>query len=310
MRIVFMGSAALAVPSLKALLESDCDEIVGVVSQPDRPAGRKRQLTPCPLKAFAETRDLLHILTPERIGDADAVAELASLRPDLFVVVAYGQYIPSRVIELAPNQAINVHPSLLPKYRGSAPIQWALLNGDTETGVSIIYLARKMDAGDILRQEVYPIGPEDTSATLHDRMAERGAELLVKAIDDIRSGTVSRTVQDDAEVVEVRKFTKDDGYIDWSLPSAIIHNRIRAFDPWPGSQCRLPGGEPLKVWNASPEQGKGSPGELLDDKLLVACGQGALRLKEIQPGGKGRMDAAAFLNGRPMPAGERLLNGG
>ena len=305
MRIVFMGSAALAVPSLKALLDSPDDEVVGVVSQPDRPAGRKRRLTPCPLKAFADACSL-PVMTPERIGDPEAVEALAALAPDLFVVVAYGQYIPERVINLAPEQAINVHPSLLPKYRGSAPIQWTLLNGDVETGVSIIYLARKMDAGDILRQEVYPVEPEDTSASLHDRMAERGAELLLKAVGDIRSHSVSRTVQDEGAVVEVRKLTKEDGCIDWTMPSGDIHNRIRAFDPWPGSSCRLPDGDLLKVWKALPEEGGGAAGELLDDRLLVACGSGALRLIEVQPVGKGRMPASAFLNGRPIAAGSVL----
>jgi methionyl-tRNA formyltransferase len=151
MRIVFMGSAGLAVPSLSALLKDRRAEVVGVVTQPDRPAGRRRRPAPCLLKAFAETQGL-HILTPERVGDPDAVAELEQLRPDLFVVVAYGQYIPRRVIQLAQHEAVNLHPSLLPKYRGAAPIQWAIANGDTVTGVSIIALAERMDAGDILHR--------------------------------------------------------------------------------------------------------------------------------------------------------------
>jgi methionyl-tRNA formyltransferase len=305
MRIVFMGSAELAVPSLRALAESETDQVVGVVSQPDRPAGRKRVLTPCPLKAFAETIGL-PVMTPEKIGAPESVDQLAALKPDLFVVAAYGQYIPSRVIGLAPNEAINVHPSLLPKYRGSAPIQWAILNGDSVTGVSIIYVAKKMDAGDILRQMEYPLGPDETSATLHDALADKGAELLLQAIDDIRTGTVSRTVQDETQVVEIRKLAKEDGKIDWSLPAEQIRNRIRAFDPWPGSFCTLADGELLKVWKAERDDGSGLPGELLDDHLLVATGDGALRLQEVQPVGKKRMDAIAFLNGRPVVKGERL----
>lgn len=306
MRIVFMGSAQLAVPSLKALLESRDDEVVGVVSQPDRPAGRKRVLTPCPLKAFAVEQGL-HVMTPEKIGDPEAVQALEALRPDLLVVVAYGQYIPQRVIQLAAYEAVNVHPSLLPKYRGSAPIQWAILNGDKETGVSIIYLAKKMDAGDILRQETYPLGDDETSATLHDKLAVLGAELLLKAVNDIRSGTVTRSVQDESRMVEIRKLTKEDGKIDWSLPAVEIRNRIRAFDPWPGSFCRLPNGEPLKVWCAELAAGKGGqPGELLDDQLLVAVGKGALRLTEVQPVGKKRMPASAFLNGFPLEKGAVL----
>ncbi len=304
MRIVFMGSASLAVPSLNAILENGTDEIVGVVSQPDRPAGRKRLLTPCPLKAFAEEKHL-HILTPEKIGDA--FDELAALAPDLFVVVAYGQYIPRKIIQLAQHEAINVHPSLLPKYRGSAPIQWAILNGDQTTGVSIIYLAPKMDAGDILRQETYPLNHDETSATLHEKLAETGAGLLLKAIDDIRNGTVTRTMQNEAEAVEIRKFTKDDGRIDWANPAEKICRQIRAFDPWPGTFCTLPNGEPLKIWQAVVEGGRGGkPGQLLDGQLLVSTGEKALRLTEVQPLGKKRMPAAAFLNGCPMAEGEFL----
>ena len=305
MRIIFMGSAELSIPSLKAILEAGQDEVVGVVAQPDRPAGRKRKLTPCPLKAFAVERGL-EVMTPEKVGEPSSVEALSALNPDLLVVVAYGQYIPQRIIALAPNKSINVHPSLLPKYRGSAPIQWAILNGDTVTGVSIIYLAKKMDAGDILRQETYPLGSDETSSTLHDKLAAFGADLLIKAIDDIRSGTVSRTVQDETRVEEVRKLTKEDGKIDWSQPAEIIRNRIRAFDPWPGSFCTLPNGETLKIWRAEITEESGIAGELLDDQLLVATPSGALRLCEIQPLGKKRMPTAAFLNGRPLAKGERL----
>ncbi|MCK4565593.1 MAG: methionyl-tRNA formyltransferase, partial [Verrucomicrobia bacterium] len=286
-------------------LDSRDVDLVGVVSQPDRPAGRKRQPTPCPLKAFAEKNEL-SVMTPDKIGNPESVKALATLQPDLFVVVAYGQYIPARVIDLAPHEAINVHPSLLPKYRGSAPIQWAIANGDAMTGVSIIAVAKKMDAGDILRQETYPIASDDTSQSLHNKLALLGAELLLEAIDDICAGTVSRTAQDEAHVVEIRKLAKADGEIDWAQPAATIRNRIRAFDPWPGSTCKLPNGEVLKVWRAECVDGEGLPGELLDDQLLVATGGGALRLSEIQPSGKKRMPAASFLNGHPVPAGSRL----
>ncbi len=302
MRIVFMGSAELAVPSLSAILAAGLDEVVGVVSQPDRPAGRKRLPTACPLKAFAESRNL-NVMVPEKVGSPESVAELAALKPDLFVVVAYGQYIPSRIIHLATHEAINVHPSLLPKYRGSAPIQWAIANGDHITGVSIIRLAQKMDAGDILRQERHPIADDDTSNLLHDKLAVFGAELLLKTLVDICAGTTSRTVQDESKVVEARKLAKEDGGIDWSLPAAIIRNRIRAFDPWPGSTCKLPDGEMVKVWRAELEEGSGAPGEILDDHLLVATSDGALRLEEIQPAGKKRMPTASFLNGHLVPQG-------
>lgn len=305
MRIIFMGSAELAVPSLRAIIEAGVDEVVGVVSQPDRPAGRKRRLTPSPLKAYAEQQGL-NIMTPEKVGAPESVEALSALKPDLLVVVAYGQYIPQRVIELARHEAINVHPSLLPKYRGSAPIQWAIANGDEITGVSIIYLAAKMDAGDILRQETYPIASDDTSAILHDKLALFGAGLLIKGIDDIREGAVQRIVQDDARAVEIRKLSKEDAPIDWSLPAATIRNRIRAYDPWPGSTCVLPDGEVLKVWRAELESGEGVPGCVLDDRLLVMTGEGALRLVEVQPAGKKRMPAESFLNGHPVVPGEQM----
>ena len=300
-----MGSAELAIPSLAALLDAGDSEVVGVVAQPDRPAGRKRRPTPCPLKAFADGQGL-NVMTPEKVGDPESEEALAALKPDLLVVVAYGQYIPTRIVQLAPNKAINVHPSLLPRYRGSAPIQWAIANGDSVTGVSIIDLAQKMDAGDILRQETYPIGRDDTSQLLHDRLAVFGADLLLQAVDDIRNGTVSRTVQDETQVVEIRKLAKEDGRIDWALPAETIRNRIRAFDPWPGSFCKLPAGESLKVWAAQIEEDSGRPGEVLDDHLLVAAGEGALRLTEIQPAGKKRMPAASFLHGHPVAKGEVL----
>ena len=305
MRIVFMGSAEIAIPSLKAILSDDQSEVVGVVTQPDRPAGRRRTITPCPLNAFAAGKGLL-IMTPEKVGDPESVEELATLQPDLFVVVAYGQYIPSRVIQLAPYNAINLHPSLLPKYRGASPIQWAIANGDRMTGVSIIYLAEQMDAGDILRQETYPIDQDDTSGTLQEKLALFGAKLLLKAMEDIRNKSVSCSVQDESHVVEVRKLLKEDGEIDWTLPAERIRNRIRAFDPWPGSSCRLPDGEVLKIWAAEIVSASGLPGEVLDDQLLIAAGDGALRLTIVQPSGKKRMPAASFLNGHPVDAGSSL----
>lgn len=306
MRLVFMGSAELAVPSLRSILEAGRDEVVGVVTQPDRPAGRNKKLTPCPLKAFAEQKGLT-IFTPEKVGSPESVEALRLLSPDLFIVAAYGQYIPARIIDLAPHAAINVHPSLLPKYRGAAPIQWAIANGDEMSGVSIIDVAQKMDAGDILRQETYPIAPDDTSASLHDKLAEFGAELLLKAIEDIREGNVHRMPQDDELAVDVRKLNKDDSPIDWSQPAHVIYNRIRAFNPWPGSTCLLPDGTVLKVWCACLEEGQGSLGELLDEQLLVvATGSGAIRLLEVQPPGKTRMPADAFLRGHPLVAGAVL----
>jgi methionyl-tRNA formyltransferase len=307
MRIVFFGSASIGFPSLAALLASRCDEVVAVVTQPDRPAGRKQQLTPCPVKTFAQERGL-PVLSPEKVKES--LLELTALNADLFVVVAYGQYIPQSVLTLPAHGSINLHPSMLPKYRGSSPIQWALANGDTRTGVTILYVSEKMDAGDIILQRELPIDPEATSATLEPVLAEAGAQLLMEAIEDIRAGTVQRHPQDDEVAIEVRKLAKEDGRIDWTQPANVLRNRIRGFTPWPGCFCEMPDGQRLKVLRAAVEKKSGVPGEILDvtgDGLLVAAGEGALRLLEVQPAGKKVMDGAAYLRGYSPAPGTRFL---
>ena len=303
MRIIFMGSAEIAIPSLQSILQNPSDQIVGIISQPDRPAGRKRTLTPSPLKAYAKKQNLT-VLTPEKISEV--TEQLATLKPDLIVVVAYGQYIPSCIINLAPHKAINLHPSLLPKYRGAAPIQWTIANGDTQTGVSIIYVDKKMDAGDILNQATYPIHSDDTSATLHNALAQLGATLLQQTINDIRNNTLNPTPQNENHVIEITKLTKQDGKIDWTQPATTIRNRIRAFNPWPGTYCTLPNGSPLKIWKAEVENATGTPGQTLDDNLLIATAKQALRLIQIQPPGKQSMPASDYLRGHPIPKNTQL----
>ena len=302
MRIVFLGSAALALPSLMQLAQQAEHEVVGVITQPDRPAGRKRLLTPCPVKVVATSMNL-KVCTPEKIACDEMMVQMQDWKPDLLVVVAYGQYIPKRLISIASHEAINVHPSLLPIYRGAAPIQWALINGDVQTGVSIITVAEKMDAGEILKQETLVIDETDTAATLHDRCADLGARLLVETIDDIASGSITSYAQDESKVVEVRKLTKADGIIDWHQPAVAIHNQIRAFNPWPGSRCTLPSGEVLLIWKAVCIDGEGMPGEVLDDALTIATAKGALRLLEVQLAGGKRMRAEVFLHGRSLQKG-------
>ncbi len=302
MRIVFMGSAPLALPSLQQLVQKTDHEVVGVITQPDRPAGRKRLLTPCPVKAVASSMNL-RVCTPEKISCDEMVELMQNWQPDLLVVVAYGQYIPKSLISIAPYEAINLHPSLLPAYRGAAPIQWALINGDAQTGVSIIKVAEKMDAGEILKQETLDIDETATAATLHDLCADLGARLLLETIDDIAAGTIVSYAQDESKVVEVRKLNKADGIIDWHQPAVAIHNRIRAFDPWPGSRCTLPSGEILSVWKAVCIDGEGLPGEVLDDALTIATARGALRLLEVQLAGGKRMQADIFLHGRLLQKG-------
>lgn len=306
MRMIFFGSASIGFPSLERLLASQQDEVVAVVTQPDRPAGRKQQVTPCPVKTFAQERGL-PVFSPEKVKDS--LPNLAALKADLFVVVAYGQYIPPSVLALPRHGAINLHPSLLPKYRGSSPIQWAVANGDTQTGVTILYVSEKMDAGDVILQRKLPIGPDDTSATLEPVLAAAGAELLMEAVEQIRNGTAQPFPQDDTAATEVRKLTKEDGHLDWSLPAETLRNRIRGFTPWPGCFCEMPDGRRLKIVRAAVEDRAGAPGEILDageGGPLVAAGEGALRLLEVQPAGKGSMDGASYLRGYPLMPGLRL----
>ncbi|MCU0857011.1 MAG: methionyl-tRNA formyltransferase [Pontiellaceae bacterium] len=306
MRIVFFGSAPIGFPSMDALAAGPLNEIAAVVTQPDRPAGRKQQVTPCPVKTVAQERGF-RVFSPEKVKDC--LADLADLKADLFVVVAYGQYIPASVLALPRYGAINLHPSLLPKYRGSSPIQWAIANGDSVTGVTVLYVSEKMDAGDLILQRAVPIGPEDTSITLEPVLAAEGAALLMEAVEQIRSGTVARIPQNDDEATEVSKLVKEDGKLNWMLPAQTLRNRIRGFTPWPGCFCDLPDGQRLKVLNAAVESGSGAPGELLEVKgagPLVAAWEGALRLLTVQPAGKCVMDGAAYLRGYPLKPGLRF----
>lgn len=311
MRIVFFGSAPIGFPLLDALLSHSKDEVVGVVTQPDRPVGRKRKLSPCPVKQFSEQRGLL-VLSPEKVGSEESVESLEKLNADLFVVVAYGQYISPAVLALPRYGSINLHPSLLPKYRGSSPIQWALANGDGVTGATILYVSEKMDAGDIILQQEVQIDSLDDAITLEKKLSTVGADLLSQAVEQIRQGTVSSRPQDDEQATEVRKLTKEDGRIDWSLPASAIRNRIRAFIAWPGSFCEIPtasGLQRVKVLCAQEELGEGNPGDVLEvsaDGPLIATGKGSLRLLQVQPAGKKAMDGGAYLRGYPLVPGESL----
>ncbi len=310
MRIIFMGSPEIAIPSLKKIMAEGKDEIVAVVTQPDRPKGRKRVLSPCPVREAAIELGL-PTLTPEKIGTDESVAELAALAPDLFVVVAYGQYIPEKVLSLAKHRGINLHPSLLPKYRGATPIQSALLNGDSVTGVTIIDLAKKMDSGDMYAQEEFVISESDNAGTLHDQLAVFGGDLLMRVINEIRDGKSVRIEQDHDKAVEVSKFSKDDGNIDWSLDAETIRRRVRAFNPWPSCFTKMPNDsdEVLKILTVRVEKSdlSGVAGEVLacdGDGPLIACGTDALRLIEVQPQGKKAMDGKSFLNGRKISVGQ------
>ncbi len=322
MRIVFMGSAALACPSLEALAAAPDVELAGVVTQPDRPQGRRLGLAPCQAKRLAEQAGW-PVLAPERVNAPESLEVLRAWRPEAIVVVAFGQFLGRALLALPPRGCINVHASLLPAYRGAAPIQWAIANGDRHTGVTTMLMNAEMDAGDILMQESVAIGPDETADVLHGRLAEVGAGLLMRTLRDWWAGRLIPTPQESARATLAPKLRKADGEIDWTRPARITYDRFRGFYPWPGTVCRCPpaGDGPaigskdrpddgrLKVLRLAVEPGQGAPGEVLDvggAGPLVATGEGALRLIEVQAPGGQPMSGAAWLRGHPWAAGMRL----
>jgi methionyl-tRNA formyltransferase len=309
LRIIFMGTPELACASLQALIDADATQVVAVVTQPDRPKARDLKLLPSPVKELALKAGLA-VLQPERARNEAFIQQLRELRPDLIAVAAYGQILPEDILNLPPHGCLNVHTSLLPKYRGAAPIQWSILNDDAETGVTIMKMDAGLDTGDILTQEMTVIQPEDNSGTLHDRLAKIGAALLVKTIPDYVSGKIAPQPQNNAEASYAPKIKKQDGRIDWTKSARFIWNRVRGFTPWPGTFTELRGESPariLKIWQASVSDGSGTPGEILRaDKtgILVACGEGALQIHTLQREGGKRLAAQDFLAGCPLRPGQ------
>ena len=308
MRILFMGSGAIAEPTLEKLLHLPEDEVVAVVTQPDRPRGRKLEMGACPVKEYAESRNVT-VLSPCKVGSDASVSEIRELSADLIIVAAYGQYIKPSILSLPSLGAINLHPSLLPLYRGAAPIQMAIADGRPQTGVTIMHVGEEMDAGDIILQEEVAVGPDDTAATMEALLAERGAGLMIRAVELLRSGEAPRIPQDAAKATYVKKLTRQDGRIDWTLPAESIRNRIRGFTPWPGSFCQYGSGRMLKILHARVEDPEGSPGAILQASavgLLVGTGEKSLRLLQVQPEGKSRMSGADFMNGYGVRMGHSL----
>lgn len=311
LRVVFMGTAELSCPSLRALLDSQFIKMVGVVTQPDRPKGRDLKLQPSPVKVVAVEAGL-PVLQPERARNPKFIPELGRLEPELVCVAAYGQILPATILELPQFGCINVHTSLLPKYRGAAPIQWALMNGDTETGVTIMKMDAGLDTGDILTQEAMPIRPEDNAETMHDRLGKLGAELLVRTIPGYVDGRILPRPQRAEGISHAPKIKKEDGRIQWEQPALAIWNRFRGLVPWPGLFTFFQGHgrrQMLKIWAAETTGEKGSPGQILRaDKhgLVVGCGQGALNVTVVQPEGGRRMTIPEFLAGHPLIVGQVL----
>jgi methionyl-tRNA formyltransferase len=311
LRIVFMGTARLSRDSLQALKAAPQFEVAAVVTQPDRPKGRDLKLQSSPVKELALELQL-PVLQPERARSEDFIGQLQALRPELIAVTAYGQILPQAILDIPRLGCLNVHTSLLPKYRGAAPIQWAVINGEIETGVTIMKMDAGLDTGAILTQERTLIGPEGTAETLGERLGKMGAELLVRTILDYAAGKAQPRPQPAEGVSYAPKINKQDGQVDWSQPAGAIWNRVRGLAPWPGAFTYLPGQPPrhlLKVWQAEVAPGSGSPGEILhSDKtgLVVACGVGALRLLVLQREGGRRLSAQEFLKGHALKPGQRL----
>lgn len=307
-----MGSAELSCVSLDAVCGVSWAELAGVICQPDRPQGRRLKPKPCPVKDRAAGRGV-PILTPENVNADDSLDAIASLRPDIIVVVAYGQILRRPILDAAPRGCINVHTSLLPAYRGAAPIQWAIANGEQQTGVTTMQINEAMDEGDILLQDALPIGPDETAGELHDRLAHAGAALLVRTLEGVRDQSIVPQSQDHERATYAPKLSKKDGRIDWSLSAAVLRNRIRAFNPWPACFCDLPEppGARLRVLAAQVVAGVPSadPGAVLEpaeEGPVVQCADGALCLTLVQPQGGRQMSGSAYLRGHPLPTGTRL----
>jgi methionyl-tRNA formyltransferase len=309
LRIIFMGTPDFAAATLKALVEGP-DEVVAVVTQPDRAKGRGKKLSSPPAKILAESLDI-PVLQPTKIKTDEFRNGLLSYRPDLIVVAAYGRILPKALLELAPLGCINVHGSLLPQYRGAAPIQWSVINGDKETGVTIIQMNEGMDTGDILLKATIHTEPDETAGTLFVKLAELGGTTLLKAIKGLQDGTIIPVSQNHDLATVAPMLKKNDGLIDWQKDAKEIECLIRGLDPWPSAFCFL-GSKRLRLFKPEVlhKDSNAQPGTILQaDKrgILIACGQNCLLIKEIQPEGKKRMPVESFLCGQPIPAGTSLI---
>lgn len=307
-RVLFLGTPAFALPSLRAL--AGATRVVAAITQPDRPAGRGRPMAAPPVASAA--RELgIHLLQPEKLRNAAVLEEVSALRPDLLVTVAYGRIVPRALLELPALDAINLHPSLLPLYRGASPIQAAIAAGDLNTGVTVAYMTEELDAGDIVLQREIPIHAEETAGELEARLAVEGATLLVEAVRLIVRGEASRRPQDHARATHVGRLKKADGALVWSRPARELVNRVRAMNPWPSAYA-LWRGRGLKIWRARVIEGTGNPGQVLEageGGIAVASGEGAVLLTEVQWEGGRRMSAGEFLRGHPLRQGDFLENG-
>jgi methionyl-tRNA formyltransferase len=301
MRLVFMGTPDFAVPALEALVSAG-HEVAAVYTQPPRPAGRGQRDRPSPVQARAEALGL-PVRTPRSLRDPGAQAAFAALKPEAAVVVAYGLILPQAVLDAPAKGCLNIHASLLPRWRGAAPIHRAVMAGDAETGVSIMRMEAGLDTGPVLLREATPIGPGDTTGTLHDRLAEIGARLVVEAL--ARLDSLTPEAQPEAGASYAAKIDKAETQVDWTRPAAEIDRLIRGLSPFPGAWTRVRG-ERVKLLASREAQGQGAPGTVLDEALTIACGIGTLRLTRLQRAGRGAQGTDEFLRGFPVEPGETL----
>jgi len=309
-RALYMGTAEIACAPLKALYDLPNCELVSVLTQPDRPRGRGMNLQPSAVKQCAEELGL-SVLQPPTLRNDGVLEQLRSLRTDVIVVMAFGQILPQSVLDLPKHGAVNIHASILPRHRGAAPIQWAILEGDHETGVTLMKMDAGLDTGEIIAVSRTPIHATDNSQILHDRLADLGASLLISTLPDYLVGLISPKPQDNDLSTYARKITKDDGRIDWSLPAIEIHRRIRALTPWPGAFTFLPVKQRrlLKISEANISEPEGNAGEILSvsgNSLVVACGYNSLELTKLHREGGRAMDVNGLLNGCPLASGMML----
>lgn len=311
MRIVFIGTGDIGLPALRSLLASSEHNVSGVLTQPDKPAGRAQRLQPPPIKTALEGTGI-PVFQPERIKRAEVIAQIRELAPDVIVVMAYGQILPRAVLEIPRIACLNLHASLLPRHRGAAPIQAAIVAGDSETGITVMYMDEGLDTGDILLQHRIEITPDDTGGSLHDRLGEIAPAALVDALCKLQNGTAPRTVQSSAEATAAPKLEREDGRIDWAEPAVLIERKIRAFNPWPGAftMVRDDSGREskLKILSASAVDVAGKPGEIRrgdHDSITIFAKHGALGLGRVQLAGKWPMSAGEFARGHTRLLAQR-----
>lgn len=306
MRIIFMGTPEFACPTLRTLIDRG-EQVVAVITQPDRPKGRGQQTLPPPVKVLAEEHGI-PVYQPVKVRLPESIEQIRALEPDLIVVIAFGQILPKALLDIPKHGCINVHASLLPRYRGAAPLNWCIINGENETGVTTMMMDVGLDTGDMLLKRATPIDPDEDTQSLHDRMSLMGAELLGETLDRLAAGELTPEKQDDSLTCYAPIMKKEDGLIDWTRSAQQIKNQVRGMTPWPGAYSSLDD-KLLKVFRVQTAAGSGEPGQVLSagrDGIEVACGEGSLLIRELQLEGKKRLPAGDFLAGFKLQPGATL----